>query len=199
MKIFKTTIEIWSHDNLVDAELEDVILQSIQGNCRGIEQSVASVEFTEMQNSSQHRRSTMGQYWYPVNLTKREFINPHKLGSGLKLWEQIANPGVGQALVILSAAMPERRGGGDFNKNDEISARTIGRWAGDRIALVGDYAEDGDLPKHFKASKILNKCDPKARYPYKDITDDVCHVIEQELNGKFEGDGWRSFKSNEVS
>ena len=33
----------------------------------------------------------MGQYWLPVNLDKREFVNPHKLGAGLKLWEQLAN------------------------------------------------------------------------------------------------------------
>ena len=26
-----------------------------------------------------------------------------------------------------------------------IAARTIGRWAGDRIALIGDYAQDGDI------------------------------------------------------
>ena len=33
----------------------------------------------------------MGQYWIPVNLDKKEFIEPHKLASGLKLWEQMAN------------------------------------------------------------------------------------------------------------
>lgn len=50
MNIFKTTIEIWSHDCLADEEIEDVIIQSIGGNCRGIEQSVELVEFTpEMQ------------------------------------------------------------------------------------------------------------------------------------------------------
>ena len=30
----------------------------------------------------------MGQYHYTVNLSKKEFINPHKLGDGLKLLEQ---------------------------------------------------------------------------------------------------------------
>jgi len=38
----------------------------------------------------------MGQYWKPVNLTKREFINPHFLGAGLKLGEQVGTyPGTG--------------------------------------------------------------------------------------------------------
>lgn len=197
----------------------------------------------------------MGQYWMPVNLDKKEFINPHKLASGLKLWEQLASsPGTGAALVILCAAMPRRRGGGDFDLEEnwhgpertfpehdttpgpmpdayaEIAARTIGRWAGDRIALVGDYAEDSDLSPKFKASKIYERClaETKVVYngivkgsayqmgygphegqyahfvevkpaEYTDISDDVCRVIEHELNGKFEGDGWRDFKREKQS
>jgi hypothetical protein len=192
----------------------------------------------------------MGQYWFPVNLDKGEFISPHKLGAGLKLWEQLANsPGTGAALIILCAAMPEARGGGDldvetnwhgpertFPKHNmgpgpmpeaypAIAKRTIGRWAGDRIALVGDYAEDSDLPPEFEASKIYDKCHETGHYEYfdepqdrfsariiggknsgkfqhfvvdappefTDVTDDVCAVIEHELQGKFEGEGWRRF------
>jgi len=176
----------------------------------------------------------MGQYRFPVNLDKREFINPHKLGSGLKLWEQLANrdAGVGAALVVLTAAMPEARGIGDLDLQENwhgpertfpkhntspgpmpeqypvIAARTIGRWAGDRIAIVGDYAEDGDLKNsQVPASAIYGLChspedgefksdDPKAK-PFADITLDVCAVIEHELNGKYDGDGWRRFKRNE--
>jgi hypothetical protein len=132
----------------------------------------------------------MGQYWLPVNLDKCEFIDPHKLGTGLKLWEQLANhPGTGAALTILCAAMPEPRGGGDLNNESEVAKRTIGRWAGDRIALVGDYAEEGDLPG-LDTSKIHSACDDGL---WTDITDDVCAVIEKELEGKFTGTGWRDF------
>ena len=60
----------------------------------------------------------MGQYWLPVNLDKHEFADPHDLGTGLKLWEQLGNSGVGQALVILMAAMPEPRGGGDLDLDE---------------------------------------------------------------------------------
>lgn len=158
----------------------------------------------------------MGQYWKPVNLDKKEFVDPHKLGTGLKLWEQLANhPGTGAALIILTAAMSEARGGGDFDldenwhgperkfpedgnkaglmpeKYPEVAQRTIGRWAGDRIALVGDYAEDSDLPPEFEASKIIDGCEDNGEY--KDISEDVCRVIEHELQGKFEGEGWREF------
>lgn len=115
----------------------------------------------------------MGQYWIPVNLDRKEFVDPHKLGCGLKLWEQLANhPGTGAALVVLLAAMPEARGGGDFDLDanwhgperevpgkhnaspgpmpksyPEIAKAVIGRWAGDRVVFVGDYSEAKDFPK----------------------------------------------------
>jgi len=40
----------------------------------------------------------------------------------------------------------------------QIAKRTIGRWAGDPVALVGDYAEDSDLPPEFQASRIYDLC-----------------------------------------
>lgn len=167
----------------------------------------------------------MGQYWIPVNLTKREYVNPHKLGAGLKLWEQLAShPGSGSALIVLCANMPIRRGGGDLDLDEnwhgpertfpkhnstpatmpddyqDCAKRTIGRWAGDRIAIVGDYAEDTDLPKvasRIPASKIYHLCfgESDEKGPtFTDVTDDVCRVIEHELQGRFVGDGWREWK-----
>lgn len=178
----------------------------------------------------------MGQYWYPCSLSRREFVKPHKLGCGLKLWEQVANhPGTGAALLILCAAMPEQRGGGDldFDGGEDpfvkdlkeaagvsyanVAKQVIGRWAGDRIALVGDYAKVGDLPAEDKAHLIYSLCateeerqdqvqhlrsrggDAEANelekaQLYTDITDMVCQVIEHELQGKFTGKGWREFE-----
>lgn len=122
----------------------------------------------------------MGQYWKPVNLDKREFIDPHRLGCGLKLWEQIANPEVGRALVILLAVMPERRGGGDLQSNP-----FIGRWAGDRVVLVGDYSVDEDMPDSpipF-GSVYAHTHGPSddVPAPFTDITDDVLEIVEAEL------------------
>jgi len=148
---------------------------------------------------------------------------PHKLGAGLKLGEMVGvSHGPGAALVILTAAMRERRGGGDFDwdsnyygperdnsgKNtahninggpiieeyNTVAKRTIGRWAGDRIAIVGDYAEDSDLPAEFKASEIYGKCHEGKPDSWLDVTDDVAKVIEHEVGGTFEGEGWREFK-----
>ena len=163
----------------------------------------------------------MGQYWLVVNLDKREYVHPHPVGSGLKLWEQVAaHPGTGTALVILCAAQREVRGGGDLEMHYKEAKEVIGRWAGDRIAIVGDYAEPEDLPEHFEADLIYDLCssvyeimkniklyrengdlsraqrleDALRKYgPYKDISQMVAKVIEHELGGKFEGDGWREW------
>lgn len=102
----------------------------------------------------------MGQYWVCVNLDKKEYIFGHDLGHGIKLWEIAANfPGIQTGLVILLAAQPEPRGGGDFS---EDGLTTVGRWVGDRVVLVGDYAEDDDLPpalaKKFRASELYARC-----------------------------------------
>lgn len=177
----------------------------------------------------------MGQYWKVVNLDKKEYINPHKLGCGLKLWEQLANhPGTGAALVILCAAMPTARGGGDFDLDENwhgperkfpehnmgpgpmpedyraVAKRTIGRWAGDRIALLGDYAEEDDLkgPQSFTPPEIYRRCtepkylddekDLKLEDLYADVSDDVARVIEHELGGRYTGTGWRTFEKGAV-
>lgn len=155
----------------------------------------------------------MGQYYLPVNLTKREFVDPHKLGAGLKICEQLGTH-VGSALVVLLASHPEPRGGGDFCMDEpmphlsgsteeipsnypEVAKRTIGRWAGDQIAIVGDYAEDSDLPAAFEASKIFRGCrgvDEEGNPvppTYRDITEDVVVIIEHEAGVKFKGKGWR--------
>jgi hypothetical protein len=89
----------------------------------------------------------MGQYYKLINFDKKEFVNPHELGSGLKAWECLANhPGVAAAMIVLMVSSPEIRGGGDLNSEHcDICHCFIGRWAGDRVALVGDYAEVSDL------------------------------------------------------
>jgi hypothetical protein len=154
----------------------------------------------------------MGQYWRAVNLDKHEFLDPYTFGHGSKLWEHLAcHPGVGAALIVLCAAQPEPRGGGDLDMGvnwhgpervdatkegphvegyEEIARRTIGRWAGDRIALIGDYSEEGDLPKE-DASKIYSLCFKRgdlsselgidAKDLYVDISADVKVVLNHEL------------------
>jgi hypothetical protein len=133
----------------------------------------------------------MGQYHYVVNLTKREFINPHRLGCGLKVWEQMAtHPGTAAALIGL-LCYHERRGGGD------ITGQAVGRWFGDRIALIGDYAEDSDASDFpDPLSKIYDLCrSPDEVFMdgdkedigrlYTDISDIAREMLESQLGGKF--------------
>ena len=79
----------------------------------------------------------LGQYYMIVNLDKKELLHPHKLGSGLKLWE-IAASNLSRILVLLLQDS-DGRGGGDGDIDDPMISEICGRWAGDRIAIVGDY------------------------------------------------------------
>lgn len=181
----------------------------------------------------------MGQYWKVVNLDKREWVDPHQLGVGMKLGEQVGSGhGTPDAIFILVTALREHRGGGDFDWDtnyygperdnkiaehrhnggpvieayNEIAKRTIGRWAGDRIAVVGDYADDSDLEWSITTDKgtfgfasIYGMCQDhddteniasameEYGVVFKDVTPDVARVIEHEVGGRFIGDGWRKF------
>lgn len=134
----------------------------------------------------------MGQYHYPVNLDKREFIHPHKLGCGLKIREQLAGGYTLRALGVL-LTVSNGRGGGDINADDPHGM--IGRWGGDRIAIVGDYAEEGDLPPEHRADTIYHRCDSDGEVAdpdglYRDITEELRPIIEEECGVTFEGSGW---------
>lgn len=98
----------------------------------------------------------MGQYYKVVNLDKHEYLHGHDLGTGVKAWEWGANPQLGHALSLLLVNSPEKRGGGDFSPTVEGA---VGRWAGDRILLAGDYAEDEDVESIPHLSLLYSLCD----------------------------------------
>ncbi|HND32945.1 MAG TPA: hypothetical protein PLA94_23270 [Myxococcota bacterium] len=73
------------------------------------------------------------------NITKKEYIRPHSIDNGLKLMEQVGwNKSTSTALFLL-LANSNGRGGGDARPHP-----AIGRWAGDRIVVQGDYAVEDD-------------------------------------------------------
>jgi len=81
----------------------------------------------------------MGQYYKIVNLDKKQFLSPHACGNGAKLMEfGLSQMSIMSCLAILLAD-GNNRGGGDLRSNNPI----IGSWAGDRIVITGDYADDG--------------------------------------------------------
>lgn len=132
----------------------------------------------------------MGQYHLVVNLDRQEFVDPHKLGVGLKAWEQIANhPSTPQALFVLLLCS-NGRGGGDLADGTEpCREKVIGRWAGDRIAVIGDYAEDGDLAGDTPdpASAIYELCQSGV---YRDLSALVRPVLAAELGVVYVAEPW---------
>jgi len=89
----------------------------------------------------------MGQYFAAVNTDKKEFVCPWCVGGVAKLWEWAANPW--GAIFTLLLRKSDEGGGGDFygyhrgcGEGGPITCQVspiVGRWAGDRVAMVGDY------------------------------------------------------------
>lgn len=132
----------------------------------------------------------MGQYHVLVNFDKKEYVHPHALGNGLKLAEQFYSKyGMKDALFILMASKSNGRGGGDLN-----DGTVVGRWAGDRVALVGDYTEASDHPKIAGVEKIYENCGGESRggqNGWVSITPKVAKYLESALEIRFSGTGWK--------
>lgn len=65
----------------------------------------------------------MGQYYYIVNLDKKEYLHPHRFGDGLKLLEMAcSSSGVLAGLSILLAD-GNGRGGGDLCTNGAVKVK----------------------------------------------------------------------------
>jgi hypothetical protein len=135
----------------------------------------------------------MGQYHVLLNLDKKERLDHYALGAGAKLREKAGTYPYTTALVVLLSAS-NGRGGGDFHDdpNESTSDRVVGRWAGDRIAIIGDYATSDDLPIE-DAARLYEES-----YNWRDISDIVAPYIESELNIKFIDNGygcvWKSWE-----
>ena len=106
----------------------------------------------------------MGQYFCLANLDKREYVCPWCIGGGATLWEWAANTTGAVSTILLRKS--DEGGGGDFygygrgcdegGAIDVPLSKIVGRWAGDRVALVGDYDSSGiwkELPKWRNISK----------------------------------------------
>ena len=131
----------------------------------------------------------MGQYYLIANLSKRQFIYPHRFGDGLKLLEfGDSSSGTMCGLAVL-LSNGNGQGGGDLDAEDPI----IGSWAGDRIVVAGDYGDPGrwiaDVPEEEKA-RIARKVFTEgyqeasrvnlyfvARETYEDVSDQVIRAM----------------------
>lgn len=93
----------------------------------------------------------MGQYFKLVNLDKNEFVNPSTVGDGLKQWEICANGDTARLAMFLMT----------MGDNDGGAVR--GRWANDKVVLLGDYDPSGLYPEL------------KEENGWKDITEEAVH------------------------
>ena len=75
----------------------------------------------------------MGQYFYIVNETKKQFLHPHAFDEGLKLAEfGSSSNGSLKALAFLLSDNDVHPWEHELN----------GTWAGDKITIAGDYGPD---------------------------------------------------------
>ena len=133
----------------------------------------------------------MGQYHKLINITKKEFVVGYDIGILGKHYEQIGFEGsMADVLYCLMIAQGnDTRGGGDVSGH-----KFIGRWAGDHVAIVGDYYDDDiDKPeykslydivesdKHYKNISPSIRSMLRAIYPTLKIKKDS--FVMRNLNG----------------
>jgi hypothetical protein len=114
----------------------------------------------------------MGQYHKIVNLDKKQFLHPHTFGDGLKLMEfgQSSSGTLLGLTVLLSCS--NGRGGGDIRSDSDL----VGLWVGDRIAIVGDYSEAGDLAPEHDAENLYSRLNDE---DFEDISDKVVAMLKE--------------------
>ena len=134
----------------------------------------------------------MGQYHVPVCIEAEEGLDPHRLGCGLKEGEQgFTRPGTPNAIVALICA----RGGN--MPADCSQSPVIGKWAGKRVLVQGDYAEDEDilnwdgppLSTLYSATTPVEDRRPKSDWSttpvFADITPEVRGFLEAACNVRY--------------
>jgi len=114
----------------------------------------------------------MGQYHKLFNLDKKQFVKGHDIDNGLKLMEQVGFEKCTASALWLLLAASNGRGGGDAKPH-----KLVGSWAGDRIAIIGDYAEENDI-KGMDASAIYRG---ESGEDYTNISMDVLDMLNREF------------------
>lgn len=129
----------------------------------------------------------MGQYYLIVNLDKKQFLHPHRCGDGLKLLEfGCSANGTLTALAVLLAD-GNNRGGGDLRSDNPI----IGSWAGDRIVVAGDYADEGKFtgdPARNLYCMAKDEYRDVSRQALRAMADDCYIAEEMKKSTLWEGD-----------
>jgi len=117
----------------------------------------------------------MGQYYLIVNLDKKEYISPHVVGCGVKAWEICAGD-VARLLPFLLRKSDDW-GGGDPHDGYKYD----GRWAGDRIVMIGDYDSSGLYYEVYEKYKDITLEVVEEFNDFMELQDLVLHVDESYL------------------
>ena len=116
----------------------------------------------------------MGQYHILVNLDNYEYVHPTTLSGGCKQYEHTLYKGdLAHAMYLLTMTSPYR-GGGDWP-----ATSVSGRWAGDRVVILGDYTEDSDLPEIPNASKLYSYVQEKGLDIGDEVKDALAEVVDR--------------------
>lgn len=109
----------------------------------------------------------MDQYFYAVNIDKKQYLHPHRCGDGLTLFEVGASGnGTMMCLAVLLA---------DGERAPELSD-VFGAWAGDRIVVAGDYADVGKFVAEADCASKKNLHNAAAD-GYEDISRKVLRAL----------------------
>jgi hypothetical protein len=115
----------------------------------------------------------MGQYFKLVNVDKKEVVHPWDIGGGAKFFEWLYNR---QARVLVwLLRQSDSAGGGDIPVGERGHYITLGRWARDRVTLIGDY----DSSRLWRASETKDGDD--VPLPYSEYTD-ISSILRKEFN-----------------
>tara|TARA_X000001388_G_C2142543_1_gene89243 strand:- start:41 stop:493 length:453 start_codon:yes stop_codon:yes gene_type:complete len=112
----------------------------------------------------------MGQYHKLINITKKEFVVGYDIGILAKHYEQIGFEGsMADVLYCLMIAQGnDNRGGGDVSGH-----KFIGRWAGDHVAIVGDYYTEEDDNHDYRSLYDIVESDKH----YKNISPSIRSML----------------------
>ena len=88
----------------------------------------------------------MGQYFIITNLEKREYIHPHDLKHGAKLLEIAKDPIIHGLISFLQS-----------NNKEKTTSRLQGRWAKNKIILVGDSEDYSFFKQVVTSFKNISK------------------------------------------
>lgn len=116
----------------------------------------------------------MGQYFKAVNTDKQEYVRPWCIDGTAKLWEWAAN--TQGSIFTLLLRKSDQGGGGDCETFR--SSPIAGRWAGDRVCLIGDYDSSRlfDHSKHFRniSRQVVEEWNEFIAIPDKKLSFDPC-------------------------